>query len=110
MLHGQRFDLGGLFLTKGFAFGLGPGLATVVGLAVCLSLRAAGRRGGGWLASDRRCRHRRTPRKREDRRGNWRPCPEAVCGGGGSDQSPITVANGNHTIAGRSPRIGVTSD
>src|ERR1700730_6291594 len=36
--------------------------------------------------------------------------PEAVCGGGGSDQSPITVANGNHAIPGRSLRVGVTSD
>src|SRR5215470_19691838 len=41
---------------------------------------------------------------------DWRACPEAVCGGGGSDKSPITVANGNHTIPGRSPRAGVTSD
>src|SRR5262245_23804366 len=112
MLHGQRFELGGLLVTKGFALGLGPGFATVVGLAVglSLSLRAAGRRGGGWLASDRRCRHRRTPQKREDRRGDRRPCPEAVCGGGGSDKSQITVAHGNHTSAGRSRRIGVTSD
>src|SRR5262245_2734538 len=65
MLHGQRFDLGGLFLTKGFAFGLGPGLATVVGLAVgrSLSLLAAGR--GGWFTSGRRRSHRRTPRTRK---------------------------------------------
>ena len=33
-----------------------------------------------------------------------------MCGGGGSDESQITVANGNHTIPGRSHRIGVTSD
>src|SRR5262249_34576261 len=39
-----------------------------------------------------------------------RGMPEAVCGGGGGDQSPITVANGNHAIPGRSPRIGVTSE
>ena len=35
---------------------------------------------------------------------------EAVCGGGGRDGSPITVANGNHAIPGRSPRVGVTSE
>src|SRR6266481_3369233 len=67
MLHGQRFDLGGLLPTKGFALGLGPGLATVVGSALGLRLRwlAAGGRGRGWLASGRRCRHGRTPRKRK---------------------------------------------
>src|SRR5262249_44688382 len=67
MLHGQRFDLGGLLVPKGFALGLGPGFATVRGLAVGagLSLRAAGR-GGGWLASGSpgsRCRHGGTPPK-----------------------------------------------
>src|SRR5439155_14911382 len=41
-------------------------------------------------------------------RRDGRPCPEAVCGGVGREK--ITVANGNHTIPGRSPRIGVTSD
>jgi hypothetical protein len=47
MVHGQRFELGGLLLLKGFALGLGPGLATAVGLALSLgpSLLAAGRRG-----------------------------------------------------------------
>jgi hypothetical protein len=35
---------------------------------------------------------------------------EAVCGGGGSDQSRITVANGNHATPGRIRRVGVTSD
>jgi hypothetical protein len=67
MVHGQRFDLGGLLLTKGFALGLGPGLATVIGLAVGagLGLRAAGR-GGGWFAFGSpasRCRHGGTPSK-----------------------------------------------
>src|SRR5262245_61777910 len=65
MLHGQRFDLGGLLQTKGFALGLGPGLATAVSLAVGLSFLGAVRRGGGWLASGRRCSHGRTPRKRK---------------------------------------------
>src|SRR5262249_48952970 len=37
-------------------------------------------------------------------------CREAVCGGGGSDESQITVANGNHTMPGRSHRIAVTND
>jgi hypothetical protein len=46
----------------------------------------------------------------EERRGDRRACPEAACEGGGSDNSQITVANGNHTIPGRSHRIGVTSD
>ena len=50
-----------------------------------------------------------TPEK-EERREDRRAWPEAVCGGGGSDKSPITVANGNHTIPGRSHRVGVTSD
>jgi hypothetical protein len=36
--------------------------------------------------------------------------PEAVCGGGGSDQSPITGANGNHAMPGRDHWVGVTSD
>jgi hypothetical protein len=86
MEHRQRFDVSGLFVTEGFALGLGPRLATVVGLAVgpSLSLRAAGRRGGGWLAWDRRCRHGRTPQKREDRRGMGghapRPCAGEVTG------------------------------
>ena len=48
-----------------------------------------------------------TPEK-EERREDRRACPEAVCGGVGRDK--ITVANGNHTIPGRSPRVGVTSD
>src|SRR5437879_8620378 len=43
-------------------------------------------------------------------KGEERGMPEAVCGGGGSDKSQITVANGNHAIPGRSHRIGVTSD
>src|SRR5262245_24520939 len=66
MLHGQSFDLGGLPLTTGFVLGLGPGFATVVGLAVGLglSLLAAGRRGVGCLASGRRCSHGRAPQKR----------------------------------------------
>src|SRR4051794_2080698 len=51
--YGQRLDLGGLLLPKGFALGLGPGFATVIGLALGLglSLLAAGRRRGGGLAS-----------------------------------------------------------
>src|ERR1700730_14746560 len=66
MLHGQSFDSGGLLLTKGLALDLGPGLAPVVGLAVGLSLSwlAAGRRGGGWFASGRRCSHGTTPQQR----------------------------------------------
>jgi hypothetical protein len=43
MLHGQRFDLGSLLLMTGFALELGPGLATLIGLAVVLSLLGAGR-------------------------------------------------------------------
>jgi hypothetical protein len=111
MLHGQSFHLGGLSLTKGLALDLGPGFAPVVGLAVglSLSLLGAGRRRGGGLASGRRCSHGRPPQKKE-RKGDRRACPEAVCGGGGSDKSQITVANGNHTIPGRDPRIGVTSE
>ena len=31
-------------------------------------------------------------------------------GGGGSEQSQISVANGNHTLPARSYRIGVTND
>ena len=42
------------------------------------------------------------------KRKDWQPCPEAVCGGVGREK--ITVANGNHTIPGRSHRTGVTSD
>src|SRR5213080_1637967 len=68
MLHGQRVDLGGLFLTNGFALDLGPGFAPLVGLAVglSLSLLAAGGRGGGWLVSGRRCSHGRTLHKRRE--------------------------------------------
>jgi len=36
--------------------------------------------------------------------------PAAVCGGGGRDRSPSTVANGNHALPGRGPRVGVTRD
>src|SRR6516225_3943127 len=63
MLHWQSFDLGGLLLTKGFALDLGPGFATVVGLTLSLGLRllAIGKRGSGWLASGRKCRHKRPP-------------------------------------------------
>jgi len=32
-----------------------------------------------------------------------------VCGGGGGDESQVTVANGNHR-SGKASRIGVTSD
>src|SRR3954463_16456013 len=64
MLHGQSFDLGSLLLTPGFALELGPGFATVVGLAVGLSFLVAVR-GGGWFASGLRCSHGRTPRKRK---------------------------------------------
>ena len=42
------------------------------------------------------------------KRKDWQPCPEAVCGGVGGEK--ITVANGNHTMPGRSYRVGVTSD
>ena len=82
MEHRQRLDVSGLFVTEGFALGLGPCLATVVGLAVgpSLSLRAAGRRGGGWLAWDRRCRHGRTPQNREDSRGIGVPAPRRCAG------------------------------
>ena len=45
-----------------------------------LSVRAAGRRGGGCLAWDRRCRHRRTPQKREDRKGIGVPAPRPCAG------------------------------
>src|SRR5262249_22894160 len=58
-------DPGDLPLVKGFTLGLGPSLASVVGLAVGLGLLGAGRRRGGWSASGRRCRHGRTPRERE---------------------------------------------
>ena len=44
-----------------------------------------------------------------EERGSAAP-PKAVCGGGGSDKSQITVANGNHAMPGRSDRVGVTSD
>src|SRR5262249_2791755 len=66
MLHGQRFGPGRLFLAKGFTLDLGPGLAAAVGLALglSLSLLAAGRRGGGWWVSGRRCGHKRPPEKR----------------------------------------------
>jgi len=43
-------------------------------------------------------------------KGEERGMTEAVCGGGGSDKSPITVANGIHAIPGRNLRVGVTSD
>src|ERR1700736_5767008 len=109
MVHGQSFDLSSLLLTTGFALDLGPCFATVVGLALGLSLTllAAGRRGGSCLASGRRCSHGRTPQKQERRR-ERQPCPEAMCGGVGKDK--ITVANGNHALPGRSHRVGVTSD
>ena len=100
VLHGQGFDLGGLPLATGFALELGPGLATLVGLAVGLglSLLAAGRRGGGgWrLVVGAVMGELREQRRERDRR----PCPEAVCGGVGSDGSHVTVANGNHAIPG----------
>src|SRR5438309_7559231 len=35
---------------------------------------------------------------------------KAVCGGGGSDQSQVNVASGNHAIPASSHRVGVTSD
>src|SRR5262249_3756819 len=66
MLHGQRFDLGGLPLAGGLALELGPGFAAPVVVAVGLSrsvLGGGGRRGGGF-APGRRCRHGRTPRTR----------------------------------------------
>jgi hypothetical protein len=44
----------------------------------------------------------------EERRRDRRAYAEAVCGGVGRDK--ITVANGNHTLPGRSHRDGVTSD
>ena len=44
----------------------------------------------------------------EQRRGDRRPGPEAVCGGVGRDK--ITVANGNRALPGRSHRVGVTTD
>jgi hypothetical protein len=108
--YGQRLDLGGLLLLKGFGLGLGPGFATGIGFALGLglSLLAAGRRGGGCLACGRGCSPREAPKKRREE--EIGVCPEAVCGGGGRDKSPITVANGNHTIRRRSPRIGVTRD
>jgi hypothetical protein len=59
------------------------------------------------LASGRRCSHGRTPQKQERRR-ERQPCPEAMCRGVGRDK--ITVANGNHTLPGRSHRVGVTSE
>jgi hypothetical protein len=47
----------------------------------------------------------------EERGGLGEAAPsKAVCGGGGSDQSRITVASGNHAIPGRIHRAGVTSD
>src|SRR6516225_8138225 len=39
-----------------------------------------------------------------------RVCRKAVCRGGGSEQSQVSVASGNHTLLARSYRIGVTSD
>src|SRR5262249_45239672 len=107
MVHGQRFELGGLLLTQGFALGLGPGFATVIGLAVGagLGLRAAGGR-ASWLASGSpgsRCRHGGTPSKeRED------PYSEGTGGHAllprgsvrGSRQGQVRVTNGNHAIAG----------
>src|SRR5262245_2756818 len=44
------------------------------------------------------------------KKGESRGMPEAACGGGGSDGSPITVASGNRAIPVRSHRAGVTSD
>jgi hypothetical protein len=53
----------------------------------------------------------REEKKGKERGGLGETAPsKAVCGGGGSDQSRITVANGNHAIPGRSHRVGVTSD
>src|SRR5262249_28091662 len=43
-------------------------------------------------------------------KGDRRAFPEALCSRSGSDQSQISVANGNQTIPGRSHRIGVTND
>src|SRR5207248_11358964 len=45
---------------------------------------------------------------KEEKGGDRRPRPEAVCGGVGRDK--ITVANGNHTIPGRGHRVGVTRE
>ena len=116
VLHGQGFDLGGLLLTAGLALGLGPGLATLVSLAVGLSLGllAAGGRAeeAGWPRIVGAVMAVPSQRKEKARRGEGSAGPprEAVCGGGGSDESQLTVANGNHAIAGRSHRVGVTSD
>src|SRR5262249_33283310 len=53
---------------KGFALGLGPGFATVIGFALGLGLSvlAAGRSGGGGLASGRGCRHRKPSKERRE--------------------------------------------
>jgi hypothetical protein len=106
MLHGQSFDMGGFLLPKGIAFKLGPGLATVVGFALGLSLSglAAGSR-GRTLPSGRRCRHGRTPRERNTEghargsvRGRW--------------QGKITdhCCKREPRDPGTSHRLGVTSD
>src|ERR1043166_7368650 len=84
MVHGQRFELGGLLLTAGFALGLGPGLATVIGLAggAGPGLGAAGG-GGGWLAfgsPGSRCRHGGTPPKERGDRGTRAPAPRQCAG------------------------------
>src|SRR5262245_64593112 len=107
MLHGQSLDPDCLALLEGLALELGPSLATLVGLAVglSLSLLGAGSRGGGGLAPGRGYSHGRTPRKEKRR-----ACREAVCGGAGGDQSQVNVASGNHAIPARGHRIGVTSD
>src|SRR5262245_57876108 len=100
MLHGQRFELGGLLRTKGFALGLGPGLATVIGLAVDagLGLRAAGRGGAGLrlvvlvvgvVMVERRPKREGTPIVASERgdRGTCAPAPRQ-CAGESAGTSP----------------------
>src|SRR5262249_61851040 len=64
MMHGQRFHPGGLLPTKGFALGLGPGLATVRGSALSAGSPRPGIR---WRPSlvDRRQRQARGPRRKD---------------------------------------------
>src|SRR5262249_16681636 len=107
MLHGQSFDVGSLLLTTGLALDLGPCFATVVGLTLGLSLSsvAAGRRGGGWLLSGRRCGHGRTPQKRRGEGIGGRDTQPSAGGGGGER---TRVEKGSDQTPGRSPPAGAT--
>src|SRR5262249_27020643 len=96
---------------KGFALGLGPGLAPVGSLALGLSLRlrGAGRRGGGALPFGRRCRHGRTLHKRRGE-GIGGHAPRRCAGEAAVTNHQSLWQTGTTRSREGVPWIGVTSD